>query len=129
MIDEDWSYAVPSETAEYERQRVLHYAAVSDAKTKQESDAAKVEHPLAVWCPLREQFIDTPICARMQSQKRILRKCKRVGCKHAGAPWAQSLTEARREDDPGDDSLGYLKTEQYRIMAVIKKRKRTKNNQ
>lgn len=122
----DWGYSVKQETRECERQRALHYAAMSDATTKADKAEAKAKHPIIVWCPLREQFIDTVICARMQSQTRILKKCKRVRCQHKEAPWAQKLTEARRKEDPKDESLGYLRTEQYRVTTLIKKKKRKK---
>lgn len=122
----DWGYSIKSETQEYERQRALYYAAVSDASTKADKAAAKAKHPLFVWCPLREQFIDTPICARMQSQVRILKKCKRCRCQHKEVPWAQSLTEARRKEDPKDKSLGYLKTEQYQVTMLIQTKRKKK---
>jgi len=62
----------------------------------------------------------------MQSQKRVLKKCKQVRCQHKEVPWAQKLTEARRKEDPKDESLGYLKTEQYRIQTLIKKKRKKK---
>lgn len=124
--DIEWGYSVPAETKEFKDQRVLHYAAVSDASTKVDRKAAKAKHPLFVWCPLREQFIDTPICARMQSQPRIARKCKRVRCQHLKATWAQRLIEARRKEDPKDESLGYIRTEQYRVYSLIQPKKRKK---
>jgi hypothetical protein len=123
---EDWGHAVKPETKEIERQRAVHYAAVSDASTKADRVAAKAKHPLHVWCPLRHQWIDTVICARMQSQTRILKKCKRCRCQHKEAPWAQALTKARRKEDPNDESLGYLATEQYRVTTFITTKKRKK---
>jgi hypothetical protein len=122
----DWGYSVKSETKELERQRAVHYAAVSDASTKIDRAEAKAKHPLHVWCPLREQFIGTAVCARMQSQTRILKKCKRSRCQHKEVPWSQALTKARRKEDPEDESLGYLRTEQYRVYSVLPKKRKKK---
>ena len=120
----DWGHAVKPETKERERQRAVHYAKVSDAETKADRAAAKAKYPLHVWCPLREQFIATITCARMQSQTRILKKCKKVHCAHKETPWSQRLTEARRTVDPKDESLGYLRTETYRITTFAGKKKK-----
>lgn len=122
----NWGYSVKSETKEYERQRAAHYAAISDASTKADRAVAKAKHPLHVWCPLREQFIDTMVCARMQSKTRILKKCKRCRCQHKDVLWATKLIEARRKEDPKDKSLGYLKTEHYQIVSLIRKKKKKK---
>ncbi len=124
----DWGHSVSSEDKANEKLRAAHYAAVSDATTKAGRAEAKAKHPLHVWCPLREQWIDLMICARMQSQTRISKKCKRCRCQHKKAPWAQKLTEARRKEDPNDESLGYLRTEQYRIVRLITKKKRKKKS-
>ena len=122
----DWAHAVKTETEEYERQRAVHYAKVSDAETKADKLVAKDENPLTVWCPLRDQFISVITCSRMQSQTRILRKCKQCRCRHREADWSQRLTAARRKADPRDESLGYLKTETYRVSVLAGTKKRKK---
>ena len=115
---EEPAYSTPRERAELERQRVPYVGAMSDATTKKARQEVRDNpeiSPQHVWCPLRHQFIDTPICARMQSQKRIAKKCKRCRCRWKESWWAVRLTEERRKDDPQDLSLGYLRTEQYRV--------------
>jgi hypothetical protein len=113
-----------NEAREIERQRAARAAALSDATTKKLKAEADESHKLHVWCPLRDQFIDRCICARMQSQKRIRRVCVRARCKHTDADWAERLTAARRKDDPNDETLGYLKTEQFRVITTKAKRKK-----
>lgn len=122
------AYSTPRERAEISRQKVAFVGAMSDAETKKARAAVKADltiSPQHVWCPLRQQWIDTPICARMQSQKRIVRKCKKCRCRWMGSWWSEKLTEERRKDDPKDHSIGYLRTEQY-IVTQVKRKVRKK---
>ena len=117
------------EAAEIERMRAAQVAAVSDEKSKVKRDEARQLFPTDVWCLLREQFLSCSVCARMQTQKRIVSKCKRSRCKYMDAEWSEKLTKARRKDDPKDLTLGYLLTEQYRAVLSNKKKKRKRNVQ
>ena len=122
------AYSTPRERAEIERQKIAYVGAMSDAETQKARDVVKSDpdiSPQHVWCPLRHQWIDTVICARMQSQKRILKKCKGCRCRWRESWWAIKLTEERRKDDPRDRSLGYLRTEQYIITHTKREVRKT----
>jgi len=114
------------EAAEIERMRAAQFAAVSEEKSKVKRAEARKKFPTDVWCRLREQFIGCSICARMQTQKRIVSKCKRSRCPSTGASWAEKLTKARRKDDPKDETLGYLLTAKYAVRAAEKKKRKKK---
>ena len=126
------AYSTPRECAELERQKVAYVGAMSDADTKKARAAVKDDpeiSPQHVWCPLRHQFIDTLICARMQSQKRIAKKCRRLRCHWLKSWWSIKLTEERRKDDPKDESLGYLRTEYFSITQTKRKVRKTEDDE
>lgn len=123
----EFAYSTPRELQELERQKSAYVGAMEDAETKKARRAVEDDpsiSPQHVWCPLRHQWIDTPICARMQSQKRVIRKCKKCRCRWMDSWWSEKLMEARRQDDPKDHSLGYLRTEQYTVTRPKKKKGR-----
>ena len=123
---ETMAFTTPREAAELEKMRAKQFAAVSDVRAKAAKHQARLDNPTDVWCFLREQFIDCSICSRMQTQKRIVKKCKRGRCGHMGSSWSENLTRERRKDDPKDKSLGYLSSEQYQMPKAMKRKKKKK---
>lgn len=126
MSTEIMAYTTPREAAEFEKMKAKQFAAVSDVRAKPAKQQARLDNPTDVWCFLREQFIDCSICARMQTQKRIVKKCKQGRCASMGSSWAEKLTKERRKDDPKDRSLGYLSSEQYQMPKAMKRKKKKK---